>query len=273
MAYSFIHRILHAEIPPPASCWDKIAGELDKNEPKNFIDKLSAASVEPPPSVWNRISESLGSTSSRRSVVVNWMKWSAAAVIAGGLIITASFYLTSQKKDITASNSPNKESSNNSSTTEDKTNQSPDTTIAKDSSGAIAQNIIITTNNGTNSPRSTSMLIPVRHATIEAPAQDNDLSQLRGSPPNISDNVSPDAAKYIPAPDYYVVTAPNGERVKISSKFSDAVVSLVGGDNVDYLWKSKFDNWKAKLISNPSFIPAAGNFLDIAELKDLLKEQ
>jgi hypothetical protein len=70
-----------------------------------------------------------------------------------------------------------------------------------------------------------------------------------------------------------VVTAPNGEHVRISSKFSDAVTSLIGGDNVDYFWKSRFDSWKSKLMTNPSFIPSAGNFLDIAELKDLLKEQ
>ena len=272
MAYSFIHRILHAEIPPPASSWDKIASELDKSEPKNFIDKISAASVEPPPSVWNSISESLASAPSRKSTVVARMRWLAAAIVAGGLIIAASFYLTSQKKDITASNSPNKESLNNSSGSEEKTNPSESSTITDGSSAEIAQNEISTTSSGSASPRSTGRLMPVRHATIETPAQDNDLTHLKESP-NISDNVSPDAAKYIPAPDYYVVTAPNGERVKISSKFSDAVVSLVGGDNVDYLWKSKFDNWKAKLISNPTFIPAAGNFLDIAELQDLLKEQ
>ena len=96
---------------------------------------------------------------------------------------------------------------------------------------------------------------------------------MRESQPNVSDNVSASSAKYIPPPDYYVVTAPNGEKTKISTKFSNAVASLMGGDNVDYLWKSRFDNWKTKLISSPSFIPAAGNFLDIAELKDLIKEQ
>jgi hypothetical protein len=272
MAYNFIHRILHAEIPPPASCWDKIAGELDKSDPKNFVDKISTASVDPPASVWNRISQSLGATPSKRPLVMLWMKWSAAAVVAGGLVIAASWYLTSQKKDNAVAASANKSSSTNSASNQEITNQAAGILSEKNSRVVVAQNDVTAVNNGAKI-RHQGVITPVRHATIETPAQDNNVTQVKESQPNISDNVSPDAAKYIPAPDYYLVTAPNGERVKISSKFSDAVVSLMGGDNVDYLWKSKFDNWKAKLISNPSFIPAAGNFLDIAELQDLLKEQ
>src|SRR5690242_5798084 len=102
MSYNFIHRILHAEIPPPASCWDKIALELEKPKSKNLIDKISSASVEPPALVWNRIAASLDSSQSRKPSLAVWMKLAAAAVLAGALIVGASLFFNSQKSEITA---------------------------------------------------------------------------------------------------------------------------------------------------------------------------
>jgi len=273
MAYNFIHRILNAEIPPPSSAWDKIAAALDKSHQPDFVKKLSDASIDPPPSAWNNIAASLdGSRIERRGAVIpSWLKWSAAALVAGLVVISATYFFSGHASDshmATGSNSNEK--------TAMPSNQNAEQSIGNPNK--LAQNNVssnepdVTSGEKQKRPRSPQVSFPVRHAVIEAP-EDQSISQAKETQPNISDNVSPGAAKYIPAPDYYVVTAPNGERTRISTKFSDAVVSLMGGDNVDYLWKSRFDNWKTKLISSPSFIPAAGNFLDIAELKDLIKEQ
>jgi hypothetical protein len=277
MAYNFIHRILNAKIPPPESAWEKIAAEMDKSKAITFPEKISAASIEPPSSLWDTISLALDkSGSSKKSVpVASLLKWTAAAVIAGLVILSATYFFSSQndKQHIatTKMNSPVK--SDSGVNKENQQQGSANSTI--NNSVSIASENVTEANNskGKRAGKSRKSFLPVRYATIENTGTDNTIDQLKGSQANIRDNVSPEEAKYIPAPDYFVISAPNGERVRLSSKFSDAVASLMGGDNVDYNWKSKFDNWKTKLISNPSFIPAAGNFLDIAELKDLLKEQ
>jgi len=276
MAYNFIHRLLNAEIPPPESAWNKIAAALDRSEIPVFVEKLSNASIEPPTSVWNKITGALDGTRSEKAGrrITPWMKWSAAAIVTGLVIFSATYlFNTSSSKQMAGSSTPSDKSATTPNLNSDQQKASSGSALSKDS-GVVTSPVDLASNNDKQkySRRRQQVLLPVRHAVIETQIVDNS-SQLRESQPNISDNVSVSSAKYIPPPDYYVVTDPNGEKTKISTKFSNAVASLMGGDNVDYLWKSRFDNWKTKLISSPSFIPAAGNFLDIAELKDLIKEQ
>jgi hypothetical protein len=275
MAYNFIHRILNAEIPAPESSWDKIVTALDKAGATGFVEKLSQAIVEPPAIVWQQIASALDTTGieRKRSVPAGWMRWSAAALVIGVIIISASyfFYTRSSSNNIaTTSTSNNTVASPNGNAKHEGVAGGSD--LSKDTSSVLQQADATANKDQQKRKGRQREVFPVRHAVIETAEADNG-GQLGETQPNISDNVSPAAGKYIPPPDHFVVTAPNGERAKISTKFSNAVASLMGGDNVDYLWKSKFDNWKSKLISNPTFIPTAGNFLDIAELKDLIKEQ
>jgi hypothetical protein len=281
MPTSFTHKILQAEILPPESAWDKIAAELDKLEHPLFVNKVAGASIEPPASVWDKVADAINDTPASRKIPLStrWLKWTAAAIVAGLIIFSATFLFNSgntppalsdnetvSKKENSASPSTNSTSDNNSATT--------DTLSAHPSIGVKS----LSSEGQSSSKKSIAGTgrkpePPVRHALIETSSAENGVSQPTETEDKVSSNVSTSTPNYIPAPDYFVVTAPNGERVKISSKFSEAVASLVGGDNVDYLWKNRFDSWKSKLMTSPSFIPSAGNFLDIAELKDLLKEQ
>jgi hypothetical protein len=90
--------------------------------------------------------------------------------------------------------------------------------------------------------------------------------------------------KLVSAPDdnYVTVTGPNGEQTKISKKFLHALsyMNSASGED-DYmgimlhegsLWKWLFQEWRQKLLTQPSFIPSAANFLDIMELKEILHE-
>jgi hypothetical protein len=90
--------------------------------------------------------------------------------------------------------------------------------------------------------------------------------------------------KLISAPDvnYVTVTGPNGAQTKISKKFLHALgyMNARSGTN-DFagitlhdgsLWKWLFQEWRQKLLAQPSFIPSATNFLDIIELKEILHE-
>ena len=78
---------------------------------------------------------------------------------------------------------------------------------------------------------------------------------------------------------YITVTGPNGSQTKISNKFlswlssMNTEVSEDNTDNVGVRWKETFQSWRNKLLHKPSFIPAASNFFDIFEMKDMILEQ
>ena len=279
MTPNFAHKLLNAEIAPPESVWEKIATGLDKSEGSGFVTKVAEASVEPPASVWQRVADAISTPQLARRTPIgrNWVKWAAAAVVVG-LIVVIGFNLF--KPDI-----PQSVTSADQAQPKNETNVTPsagNNTNDASSGGATSPldpNKTLADNNGSLIPRRgssrdrTPTKNPVRHASIESvEIEKQDVLSSEGEP-RVSNNVSSTPANIIPAPEYFVVTAPNGEKVRISSKFSDAVASLYGGDNVDYYWKWRFDSWKSKLMTNPSFIPSAGNFLDIVELKDMLKEQ
>jgi hypothetical protein len=75
---------------------------------------------------------------------------------------------------------------------------------------------------------------------------------------------------------YITVTSPNGQQTRISSKFLPVLSYLAGhaSSSIDtYGWKSKIEQWKKRLLEDPDFIPAAGNFMDLPELTDVFNEQ
>ena len=274
MSSNFLNKILNAEVPPPPSVWNSIAAELDKLDHPQFVDKIAAASIDPPASAWENVASALDKAAGPKVVRLNkqWVKWAAAAVVVALIAYSSTIFLRSdaEENSVTAS-IPKKE--NDATTSANAMKGIP--SRADDIHPSIAfidnrRSVRTAQNLSTDNVQNESL---VRHASIETAEAEKTTTNNSQGEPKISDNISSKSSHVIPPPDYFVVTAPNGERVRISSKFSDAVTSLYGGDNVDYLWKSRFDSWKSKLMTNPSFIPAAGNFLDIVELKDLLKEQ
>lgn len=82
--------------------------------------------------------------------------------------------------------------------------------------------------------------------------------------------------------DFFTIKGPNGELLQISSKFRD-VIHLMSPDSADEeisdklfsesrTWREKFKAWKEKM-SQSSFTPQSGNFMDIAELIQLLRDE
>jgi hypothetical protein len=82
--------------------------------------------------------------------------------------------------------------------------------------------------------------------------------------------------------EFFTIQGPNGEPIQVSVKFKD-VIHLLNLDTVDEeqsdklfseskSWREKFKAWKEKM-SQSSYTPDSGNFLDIAELIQLLKEE
>ena len=277
MTPNFTHKILNAEVLPPDSAWEHIAAELDKLEGSGFVHKVAEASIEPPPTVWQNVASALGSPRAKAIPLSRaWVKWAAAAAIIGVIAIVAINYVNSNNQSGTVSAGtvePKNETNISPSTSNNSSPSSPGTSGTLNPDSRLADNIRPLARRTETRTTNVQSQSKVRHATIESAGIEKQEFLGSESEPRLSNNIPSTSATFIPAPEYFVVTAPNGEKVRISSKFSDAVTSLYGGDNIDYYWKWRFDSWKSKLMTNPSFIPSAGNFLDIAELKDMLKEQ
>jgi hypothetical protein len=82
--------------------------------------------------------------------------------------------------------------------------------------------------------------------------------------------------------EFFTIQGPNGEPIQVSAKFKDVIYFLnldtIDEEQSDRLfsesksWREKFKAWKEKM-SQSSYTPDSGNFLDIAELIQLLKEE
>ena len=275
MSNNLSHKMFNTEITPPASAWEKIATELDKLEHPVFVNKVLAASIDPPADVWQNVEHSINRSASKTfRLNAPWMKWAAAAILVGLISIPAFYVFNSINSSQSISkNDISGKGLKRAGLVRSQLSPSVDSAYIPSRIAAIS-NPRLNFNFKQNDVRNSIVIeTPVRHAMIESFEAQRTISRPAEQEAKISNNLPESAPNFIPPPNYYVVSAPNGERVRISSKFSGAVTSLFPGDNSDIHWKMRFDSWKSKLMSNPSFIPAAGNFLDIAEFKDLLKEQ
>jgi hypothetical protein len=79
---------------------------------------------------------------------------------------------------------------------------------------------------------------------------------------------------------YFLMTGPNGQSVRVSSKFRNTIQYLNSSGNEELLdvilresqyWRNQFSTWKEQ-VGHSTFIPSAENFMDIAELMKLLQE-
>ncbi len=269
MTNDFIHKIQQAEIIPPDLVWNNIATDLDGSTNRSFVQKLALAELTPPAAAWNEIESRLQEPRSKIGTLINLNKGRlvAAAVIAALIFFSTTWLLNRSSIPAVAKKTP----ASTESVTEKKDVISSDTVINRPMIASMTKSRGV-------SPRKLiasrgSNPTPIRHALVESAGQSravqtNNNEELVNSAPSTVNT-------YIQAPDYFTVTAPNGQLVKISSKFSDAAAYFfnMSDDGNDPSWKIRFDNWRKKIISSPSFIPTAGNFLDIMELKELLKEQ
>jgi hypothetical protein len=80
-----------------------------------------------------------------------------------------------------------------------------------------------------------------------------------------------------PREPYIVVTGPNGKQTKISNKFLKCLSYINGSSSADtdlegMECKSRFEEWRNKLLSEAAFIPTANNFFDIFEMKEMIQD-
>lgn len=70
---------------------------------------------------------------------------------------------------------------------------------------------------------------------------------------------------------YIIVTNPNGQKTRISSKFTDYVGSIYQNTEQNPDWSRKFSEWR-EIMQNKALTPATPNFLDVIEMSDFLEQ-
>lgn len=274
MSENFTNRILAAEVQPPDFIWNRIAEQLDAEKNKGFAQKLAEAEIFPPANAWENIQSRLANPESKVVPMQrNWVRYAVAALVIG-VLATGAFFLfntNSGSKNVVSNFQPDTNTATKQGQQNPPSEASSTNNDIASAEAPISKKLVKVKALGS---RVNSSTVPVRYASVE-PIQTIHIPQATTEAnESVNDYVAAGQKTYIPAPEYYTIQAPNGQPVKISTKFTDAVNYLFNSDpNENSSWKTRLDVWRQKLISNPSFIPTATNFLDILELREMMKEQ
>lgn len=284
MSEQLQYRMQQFEATPPPTVWEAIAARLDDDTQHAVLaSKMSGYEAAPPASAWETIASSLEAPSTdtipftiRRTRIYRI----AAAAIVIGILITAGWYFF--KQDNTYSNIA-------------AASQEPGTTIAPVQDSAVTTTpptVAVTTpeeqNNFTSKThRLTASLTGtntdnriLKYATaIASPSYQEYPITISSSP--IHDETSMvirDRNMQTMNGGYLIISSPNGQLTRISSKFANAIRYLDNDENYDQsskegdAWKNRFQEWRRKIIQS-AFIPSSGNFFDIADLKELIEDR
>lgn len=276
------YKLFNLEITPPAEAWEGIESALNNERSTSLLSRFQSYEVEPPAGVWLQISQTLSGLPEKETAPVRRISFRrmAAAAVVIGLIATGSYYFLFRDAEavpnvlpVTASVLP----------PEPKANEE-----------ALPTEQIV--NSPARAVKRLSTISPVIHLSDESPALDipkNDKEpvKLNTATPIATNEIQVPAPPILdsegkPLIDYQLlvsrdknyisVTSPNGQQTRISSKFLPILTYLSGHSNLSSessKWTVKFAEWKKKLLEDPNFIPAAGNYLDLLELPEIFDEQ
>jgi len=298
-------KLFNLEVSPPTSAWEKISQQLDEEFDKADIrlsQKLSEATAIPPTHIWDSIAAAVPAKRERKRMAmiipIAWQRVAVAAILLGFVATVVIYFANSgpDKPEVTVAINPGRSDSNEKSTNTIKEpvtpkNPLPAPTIAvinPPTVKAVENNNQDNGNNQVNQYAVNNSSTNTRNLSYSHSGYIGSIKNY--SPININGPSIRDSKGHIiidpvlvSAPNdrnYIIVTAPNGEQTRISSKFLYLLSSLNEPDKADYKdlpdwlragWKKRFNQWKEK-IQQSSFVPSAGNFLDVLEFNELIRE-
>ena len=259
MSQNWQHRIQNHEETPPAGVWDSIAKELDKSDvhKKNISEK--------------------------KVVQMPFFRWAvAASLLLGVSVFTFIFH--------------NKNDKNSQILASEKRNMKTVETMTS-KTNPLSLNIVSPNNNTsalkTSPIKRKKIKSPFRHTITESNinvsyADAGELKPLVKNPVETtkkkitsSNGQEINDITLMDSPNSYVTfVGPNGQEVKISSKFSNIIGYLNSSDTEEYLdkvisegayWRGKFKTWRNKMCDD-SVAPTPNNFMDIIELGKILSD-
>lgn len=307
MSRTFQNRLLQHDEAPPASVWDKIALRLDEEFNTNDIrvsSRLEDVSATPPQASWEIIASTLDSSTkihepvplpTQGRVIPLIYRRVAVAVLLAGAVTLGALYLLRNENQQTTSDGPADEIVQHKA---DLSIPEPSKTPEPLSSNPAAQlKKVVAARKRTEQPENKQperisyrppgnqvlAVNDIEQAHLSAVHTVSHLQPVSVSAPPIRDeqgNIIMDLDVISnPGEPYIVVTGPNGDQTKISNKFLHCL-SYINGDysNAEMntegrQWKMRFQQWRNELLREAAFVPAANNFFDIFELKELIQDR
>lgn len=288
-------------MPAPEGSWQRIASALEQDfniQEQRIAKKLDDASLEPPKQVQQYIFDALDKKQSKPASIISFPQRTWVAVAAVLLVIAGTWWWfnSSTDQNLTASLPETiiPQKSSGSEKIPPPTPMAGSITPANKIALSVPQKLL-------NNVLSTQEESDIKTAQTDTPAAEIDATAVNDELIRTAD-ATPEAG--IDAPlirdgrgklimdlsllttaggKYINITGPNGEQTKISSKFASYLMYLRGSSSKseEYLemifrsgntWKKRFEAWRVKMMQSPDFIPSSMNFMDILELKELLKE-
>jgi hypothetical protein len=286
-------KLLDSKIAPPDIALTNIFDALDKEENINTTytaaEKMQQYTHEPPAAVWEKITASLDNKKTGDIIPIKDKKnnlsiiyrIAAAAILLAVILIPLLLPRKKQVTDITSVSAA-------------KPGNMPVPLIADTNKVPVLSAI------EPSAPKSTTSSINTKPDTSKAAysfpdaieyIKGNEVADLVPNPEkNIkeklknADGQTPEDIGLINTPNSYIsITGPDGQLVKISSKFSTLISYLNEQnpstiENIDIIikesaqWRATFTQWRNKMTNN-TVAPSLGNFMDIIELSKVLEEK
>jgi hypothetical protein len=269
------------EEAPPQFSFEKISAALDEN---NLQHKLINYSEEPPVGFWQKILTQLQSKQPAKVVGIKSYKLvyrvaAAAAIVGIGLW---SFNLFTNNTSVPSSEvviSPTPASKKvEPVVTEQQQELTNNTIIANNATKKITE--VATQTKQSNKKSESTIAAP--NTYVSEPTQNlaydpsiNANQKLQDVNGNIIEDMS-----LINSPNTYITIAgPDGQSVRVSSKFSKMANYFNGTDNQENIdviiqesnkWRSIFAKWREKMTNN-AVAPSLTNFMDVIELSKVLE--
>jgi hypothetical protein len=307
MSANVQHILLNLEAAPPPGAWDTISTrlntEFDASESK-IAEKLYDWETPPPSAAWGHIALALQITPAPQEAPAKVIRLPfrkvaiAAAVLAIVGFLTWNFLNSAPDNTNIVQRTQEPTTPDNNTTTNNDLPVQPSLPAIDASIGGrrratinVARRVNATQALNANYVSSTMPEIDpmddIQYAEVDGLRAQVITARNGIKAPLIKDasgNVIMDKSLIITRDNnYIIITCPNGEQTRISAKFLPVLTDLnAATDPAEYfdavirennIWKSRFSQWRSKLMQQASFAPTANNFLDILALKELIEEQ
>ncbi len=286
---SFHAKLYAFETNPPTNIWNKISHTLDQEVNASFTQKLFAFETTPPVGLWDKIADELDEESQikiipayKKSTPI-WKYGVAAAVI--GLIAFSLFWMNNDtgpiSNDIVSTtpenvvppesnnlpapliNTPSMTESTDSRTEEQAGNEKK--WVAKNSYREKYPNqrtyAAASMDELRNAPAQLSPSFSVDIMSENLQPREPSARQIAYNPSRVAEN-NP----------YVTVISPDGYVIRISKKLAGMIGCLNNEPTLnDVDCKAKVQKWREQIAQSP-ITPAPGNFLDMLDLINSIKE-
>lgn len=288
------NRIQNYTENPPIAVWNNIAEVLDEEaQSKGWVKRLQQYQETPPSFIWQNISNELEGEGAQPAKVISINRRKlvyrlAAAASFAGIVVLSVWMMNKSGNSIKNNSNPvavNETPKENGVPQQQERNLTPEITNNPNASSDSQEKTTAATvqpalkNTNIKTQELTALAdANADEATIADPFE-NDFAKIEQ--PN---GVEANELDYLNTPNSYVtVTGPDGQSIKVSSKFSKMLGLLNTDGTADKekldiiidqseFWNARFRQWRDKMLYNNVY-PAPDNFMGILELLKVVNEK